>query len=152
MDWSWLTGSGDRRLPPIGWTVLEDDPRRAFPATYSQAVPASSALVPLGQGRQQKAPPGFRSGLQSCGPRFAQTFPPSTHSPPAARQASGPELEQDASPAIRKTTSAHTFICYLLSHRPLDLSNGLAFTCGRPSAADRQVQRLVRQPSRNRWF
>ena len=43
--------------------------------------------MPLGQGRQQKAPPGLRSGLQSCGPRFGQAAGPRTHRPPAASQA-----------------------------------------------------------------
>ena len=115
------------------------------PKTYSQTVPASFAWVPVGHGRQQKAPLGFRSGLQSWGPRFAQIFPPGTHSPPAARHASGPELEHAANPTNNKMSSIRTFIVYLLKYGLLDPPNPLPLSCGRaPQATGRQLQRLVR--------
>ena len=54
---------------------------------------------------QQRAPPGFLDGLQSCGPMVpSQLYPPRLQVPPATSQSAGPDGEHDQRPAANATT------------------------------------------------
>jgi hypothetical protein len=87
-----------------------------FVRRYSQAVPVLLGCLPAGHGKQQMAPPGFLSGLQSCGPTLGQspcaTALPIRHFPPASTHCCCPDLSSEHE--RRKMTIEH-IVTYLIS-------------------------------------
>jgi len=113
-------------------------------------VPPSVHVLPT-PSRQQTAPPGLRSGLQSGVPRVMQPLPPKTHFPPMAAHAAGPEspASSGASPTVLLTgvTSLEPASPAAVSRTPASLGDPVLLLAHAAPTANSKVKGRARTTS-----